>query len=194
MLCRLFPFLEDKELYNKLQIDDVGRYSITKPHHAKIINNIIKEYIKSEHTIIVDAMASVGGNTISFTDLTSSVVAVEVDDTRSEALDNNIKIYGIEDKVLLFRSNYLTLYDKLEQDIVFLDPPWGGINYKNFDEIRLFIDNICIIKFINELKKYSKLVVLKCPIKIDLKYIKKVTVWDTLDIYDLNNMKIIVFN
>ena len=43
MLCRLFPFLEDKELYNKLQIDDVGRYSITKPHHAKIINNIIKE-------------------------------------------------------------------------------------------------------------------------------------------------------
>ena len=75
-----------------------------------------------------------------------------------------------------------------------MDPPWGGINYKNFDEIRLFIDNICIIKFINELKKYSKLVVLKCPIKIDLKYIKKVTVWDTLDIYDLNNMKIIVFN
>ena len=194
MLCRLFPFLEDKELYNKLQIDDVGRYSITKPHHAKIINNIIKEYIKSEHTIIVDAMASVGGNTISFTDLTSSVVSVEVDDTRAEALDNNIKVYGIEDKVLLFRSNYLTLYDKLEQDIVFLDPPWGGINYKNFDEIRLFIDNICIIKFINELKKYSKLVVLKCPIKIDLKYIKKVTVWDTLDIYDLNNMKIIVFN
>ena len=160
MLCRLFPFLEDKELYNKLQIDDVGRYSITKPHHAKIINNIIKEYIKSEHTIIVDAMASVGGNTISFTDLTSSVVSVEVDDTRAEALDNNIKVYGIEDKVLLFRSNYLTLYDKLEQDIVFLDPPWGGINYKNFDEIRLFIDNICIIK-INQLIKTGKAKVIK---------------------------------
>ena len=37
----------------------------------------------------------------------------------------------------------------LKQDVVFIDPPWGGKNYKSKKNLDLFLSNINIIKILN---------------------------------------------
>jgi hypothetical protein len=55
--------------------------------------------------------------------------------------------------------------DFLNQDIIFIDPPWGGKNYKSIDKINISIDEYTLEDICNHLIKNSlaKLIVLKLP-------------------------------
>ena len=120
----IFPY---HNRLNKIQIDEEGLYSISSKNVSKFISNIIKKYIRNniyDDIIITDATAGVGGNTISFLQNYGNINAIEIDSDRFSYLKNNINIYDILKKVKLYNSDYTLIYDKLEQDIVFIDPPW----------------------------------------------------------------------
>ena len=42
---------------------------------------------------------------------------------------NNIDFYNLEN-INLINTDYLKIMENMIQDIVFMDPPWGGRNYK----------------------------------------------------------------
>ena len=188
----IFPY---HNRLNKIQIDEEGLYSISSKNVSKFISNIIKKYIRNniyDDIIITDATAGVGGNTISFLQNYGNINAIEIDSDRFSYLKNNINIYDILKKVKLYNSDYTLIYDKLEQEIVFIDPPWGGKNYKDNNNIDLKLSNIDLSLICNNLKNNTKLIVLKVPQNFNFKKFYNNILYKFVHIHKLNKMDIIV--
>jgi predicted RNA methylase len=184
--------------YNDLKIDDIGKYSITLPRKADAITKLILTYIKStsiaEHVTITDATAGVGGNVLSFCKYGINVNAVELDTERFEYLKHNVSKY--EYNVNLYNNNYLDIYETIKQDIIFIDPPWGGPEYKKSDEIILSLNDISLEDICNNIfiKKLAKLTVLKLPYNYNLNHMKN-KILCPFNIYNLKNiLMIFIFN
>ena len=176
-ISRIFPKLRNIEDINLLKIDKVGEYSISIPEDAYKTTKIIKNLsgkIGLKNIVITDATASVGGNTISFSQNFEEVNAIEIDSNRFEYLKNNLNLYNIKN-VKLFNSDFLHLIKLVKQDVLFIDPPWGGKDYKSKGEILLNISNISLEKICNDVleQKISKIVVLKLPINYNIKFFNK---------------------
>lgn len=154
----------------KLQITDKGIYSISKPYLSEWICNIIlnnidltNEYIK-ENIILTDGTAGIGGDLIYFSKYFKEVNGIELDKTHFEVLKNNIKdVLNIEN-IKLFHNNYCNIYNKLKNDIVYLDPPWGGKNIYKKKDVMLYLGNDKIFNIINRLYDIGiKYIFLKIP-------------------------------
>jgi 16S rRNA G966 N2-methylase RsmD len=184
--------------YDHLKIDDISKYSITLPNRADIISRIILSYFNiTENSInriiITDATAGVGGNVLSFCKYKLDVNAVEIDKDRFSYLLENIKEYNYND-VMVYNRDYVEIYEDIKQDVIFIDPPWGGVEYKNvLSELTLKlgsmeIEELCIN--INR-KKLSKITVLKLPYNYNINYIKcKINI--PMTIYRMKNILLVV--
>ncbi|CAN0481895.1 unnamed protein product, partial [Laminaria digitata] len=94
----------------------------------------------TEATAVVDATACVGGNAISFANSFQEVWAVEIDPDRFKLLRGNVKkavgSAAASRGVRFFNSDFLDFLEAekseigAKQPVVFLDPPWGGSDYK----------------------------------------------------------------
>ena len=116
-------------------------------------------------------MACVGGNTLSFSSYFKNVNAIEINTTRFQYLVHNMKEYE-KNNILFYNDNYLNLINKLDQHIVFIDPPWGGPIYKSQykmdimiqkdskDEKEVKLDEIIDDIFINPI---TKMIIYKLP-------------------------------
>jgi len=178
-----FPDMANKNI----MMDDVAKYSITLPEKADMISEIIKKnyhlnYQTDDMTqlTITDAMACVGGNTLSFAKSFKSVNANEINITRYQYLVNNMKEYNMEN-ISFYNSNYLNLINKLKQHIVFIDPPWGGPIYKSQYKMDIIIntdDNkeIKLHEIIDDILKdenETKMIIFKLPINHNIDNFKK---------------------
>jgi len=128
-----FPDMTNKNIL----LDDVAKYSVTLPDKAQTISDIIRKNYQLifpeenlEELTITDAMACVGGNTLSFSSLFKTINANEINTTRYQYLIHNMKQYE-KTNISFYNDNYLNLINKLKQNIVFIDPPWGGPIYKS---------------------------------------------------------------
>lgn len=189
-----FPKLEDNN-YEKLQIDNVGKYSITIPKIADIITDIIYKLYKRIDITITDMTAGVGGNVISFANKFKHVNAIEIDKNRYDMLVNNIDIYNFKN-VNHYNENCLDIIHTLNQDVIFFDPPWGGIGYKNEKNIILTIDNIHIEEICNLLLDTNKCeyIVVKLPLNYNINYIKNSLPENReLIIHKLQKMLLVIF-
>jgi hypothetical protein len=79
---------------DKILIDDVGKYSITKPDKTHIIIDIIIKTMQTDKLVITDGTACIGGDTLAFSEKFTSVNSVELDKTRYEYLKHNMDIFG----------------------------------------------------------------------------------------------------
>tara|TARA_B110000858_G_C17770451_1_gene459332 strand:+ start:387 stop:1136 length:750 start_codon:yes stop_codon:yes gene_type:complete len=157
---------------NKLQISNIGRYSVSHPKDALTTANIIASYFKTKNITITDATANNGGNTIAFAKTFLKVQSVEIDKTEYDILVNNLKVYGITN-VDTLNEDYTKIMLTLKQDVVFMDPPWGGPSYKKKKLLKLKLGHHFIETLINKLKDKSKLIVLKVPFNYDFSYLFK---------------------
>jgi 16S rRNA G966 N2-methylase RsmD len=182
-----FPNMNNKHIL----MDDVAKYSITLPEKADMITEIIRKNYQLifptdnlDELIITDAMACIGGNTLSFSKCFKEVNANEINTTRFQYLVHNMKEYE-RTNISFYNDNYLNIIHKLKQHIVFIDPPWGGPIYKSqykmdimiqYDEeanqpvkeVKLdeIIDNI----FSDEM---TKMIIYKLPINHNIDNFKK---------------------
>jgi predicted RNA methylase len=194
ILESIFPEYGDIDV-TKLQTDEEGLYSISSKNVSKFICNIIKKYIRNneyDNLIITDATAGIGGNTLSFILNYGIVNSIEINKTRFEYLVNNVKVYGLQDNVKFYCEDFTKIYSNLNQDIVFIDPPWGGKDYKNNNLIDLKLSNIDISLICNNLKTKSKLIVLKVPQNFNFKKFYSNIIYKFVHIHKLNKMDIIV--
>jgi len=165
---KYFPYIS-KEFHNKLKIDDVGLYSISTPKNADIVSKIIKKNFFSQNIIVTDAMAGVGGNTLSFSTFFYYINAIEIDSIRFNYLVSNIALYD-KLNILCIKGDYLDLIYKIYQDVIFIDPPWGGKNYKDFETLSLTIGNFTLEDLCEKIRndKICKMIILKLPLNYNI--------------------------
>nr|AEX62675.1 putative methyl transferase [Moumouvirus Monve] len=151
---------------------------------------------RTKHLVITEMTAGVGGNVLNFAKYFKYVNAIEINKTRYEYLQNNIKLYNY-DNVNCYNNNSLDLLinnNDIAQDIIFFDPPWGGKNYKLHKNLRLnfgleTIENIC-----QELlsKNKANMIVMKLPSNYDFEFmLESLNIYNVIK-YSLDKMSIVI--
>ncbi len=197
----LFPYLQDKLRYNDLKIDIESISYISTCNQSRIITNIIKNSMKEyfmnpEEISITDMTAGVGGNTICFGMTFGHVNAIELDNTRAKYLENNIGIYSLTNVDVINDDSVHCIKD-LVHDVIFIDPPWGGFNYKSQDKIRLTLSDIELEDLVNLIlagtinNTIPKIIILKLPKNYDIEHLQNTVVADDINVQQLKKMLIV---
>jgi 16S rRNA G966 N2-methylase RsmD len=190
----------------KLMMTNKGIYSITKYDDAQwitdcIIDTICPQVNKEETNIlygynIIDATACIGGNTINFAKYFFNVIAIELNKIHYSVLKNNISALNINN-VTIHEGNFLDIIKEknIKSDIIFIDPPWGGFQYKVHKYFNLKLGNIPINEVIEKLLVEFEYVVLKAPINLNLNMLKDEITFYKMNIYKniKNNLLLITF-
>jgi len=176
-----FPPPPNPRDLEKLQLTTVGIYSITQPPMIEEMVKAIKEGCKRygltyENLTATETHAGVGGMSMRLARDLKHVNLVEINPIHANVIKNNLGVYNINPrKYKIIQDDYLNVFDKLEQDIIISDPPWGGTNYYENKKLRLGVDNIDIVYFINTLyyQKKIKMFVLFVPVNYDMDSFKE---------------------
>ncbi|OWZ13752.1 hypothetical protein PHMEG_00012866 [Phytophthora megakarya] len=181
-----------QRLVDKLHVDDpvdeVAEFSVTDFEMATKISQFVLDLFappkedttlengneeneateerKQYPLVVTDGTACVGGNVLSFCDFFTHVNAIENDSTRVQMLRHNLQILH-KTNAMCIHANYLDVMLELQQDVVFLDPPWGGPEYKDLDKVDLFLGGLPLHEICTQLQGNAKCIVLKVPSNFD---------------------------
>jgi 16S rRNA G966 N2-methylase RsmD len=172
----LFPFQKGVNK-SKLQLYHSSVYSMSLPFDSQEVCQKIKELLPDvvDKLSITDTTANVGGNTLAFSSNFTNVNAIEIDkDIYNSLVHNCNKIY-CHKNIRFYNDDCIEkvkeLDNKGEQDIIFIDPPWGGPSYKEHDKLQLFLSDTNIYDIIKDwyLNLHNlKLIIVKCPFNFDM--------------------------
>ena len=191
MLKRRFPAVNDVNIEN-LRITKEGLYSITRPSDANTITEFIRTHLGDlSQLVITDGTANVGGNVINFAQHFLYVQAVEWAKPTCDILRHNIEQYGFNN-VDIIQEDYTRIYPILHQDVIFLDPPWGGQGYLTQERINLSLSTMTISHLVNSLKGLTKLVVLKVPDNFNYTRFKREMNYEKVFRYRIYNYRLIL--
>ena len=127
--------------YSKLQTTEEGSYSITRRRDAEHIIHIIKNAVLDcETKSITDATGCIGGDTLNFATVFEKVHSIELNIDNYEALKNNVGVYGFTN-ITLYHGDCTEVY-KWASDALYIDPPWGGPNYRTIQNLNLYLGNV----------------------------------------------------
>lgn len=194
-----------------LKITDEGMYSITKSIDSIAIIRAMKSVIGEENIgglTIMDGTANVGGDTIRFAMNFNKVISVELDKENYDVLVNNVNVYresknsayGFDnpDKIITINDDITKVYNDLQifTDVLYLDPPWGGKGYKDFEEeeMVIFLSNLSLTRFIgNVLMSPSrpKYIFLKLPINYNIKSLKNMPYVFDMQVYTIRKFYLV---
>jgi trimethylguanosine synthase len=98
----------------------------------KIAEHLTK-ILPPEKTILIDAFAGAGGNSIAFalSGRFERIFAIEKDDEVIKCAKHNAEIYGVKNKIWFVKGDCFEVlpkqYKKMGKDaVIFASPPWGG--------------------------------------------------------------------
>lgn len=185
------------QLRSKIQFDDEALFSITENNVAKDISLIIVNLPGvNKNSTITDITACVGGNTISFSKFFKNVIAIEIDDTRFSMLKNNINVLNINNTKLIHGDAVSVLNtDTITQDVIFLDPPWGGPGYKSEKHLHMYLGKTDVQDFIADtLLGSAKWVVMKAPNNYAVEDLSRKLGPINISIIDLPKMKLLLMS
>lgn len=159
----LFRFVAP-EIRIQLRFDEEAFFSTTDQLTADRISKSLLTFIPRT-SLVVDATACVGGNTYSFAQHFARVRAFELDPRRAEMLAHNLRILGVSHNTRVMCGDAAQLCRREGPcDLVFVDPPWGGPEYKNQEEVDLFLaDRVPLEVFCREVAPYTSYISIKVP-------------------------------
>jgi hypothetical protein len=202
---RLFPNCHKiKNNLSKLLIDKESIAYITTPTTAYKIAKIINEYATKYNfkiNNIIDCTGCVGGDTIAFAQLFNNVISIEINKERYKFLLNNINVYELNNVTVINSCCINYIKESCASDIVYIDPPWGGKNYKHKQTITLNIGDISIEEFsygmFNGMFKEGepKILAIKLPKNYDYSFFcKNVNVDNNMNIikHQLNKIDLLI--
>lgn len=169
-------WLKPKNNFNKLQLTNIGIYSIAIKDICMAIPKIIKKYIPDKDIIITETTGGLGGLSICLINSCKLLNIVEITPIHSKVIENNLSIYNFDkNKYKIINDDYMNVMLELEQDVIVADVPWGGYAYKFEENINLGLNNVNIVCIINLLLKYKKfkLFILLIPYNFDINYFSK---------------------
>jgi predicted RNA methylase len=149
----------------KILIDEEAIYSTTDQVTANKISREIIRFVNKE-SIITDATACIGGSSYSFSKYFDNINAIEIDENRFNYLQNNIKLLECEN-VNCIHGDALEECLKLNQDVIFIDPPWGGPEYKKKNIVDLYLSDLPFSEVCKKLSQVCKYIIIKVPINFN---------------------------
>lgn len=193
-----YPFKVSSVDAMKLMMTNVGLYSISKPRATTQILNIIKDKLdflglKAENLVITDATAGLGGDTLPFSREFKAVNSIEIQEPHHTAVKKNAELFNLRN-INHVNADYTKIYDTLEQDIIFIDSPWGGTAYKTDakTELRMFGTDLLFNDFIKDIKKKNEniMLFLKCPVTYSVQKLDEdlYGLVDKIDNFDVNGV------
>lgn len=150
----------------KLLLDDEAMYSTTDQVTAEKIATTVAEHIPTTGQII-DATACIGGSALAFADIFKSVIAIEKDPIKFEYLRHNILLLGLKDKVKCVQGDCIDECAKHMANGIFIDPPWGGPQYKNKNSLALSLSGMPLSDVCKMLACSTQYIILKVPTNFD---------------------------
>lgn len=156
----LFKFLP-KAIRQQIRLDEEALYSVTDQATAdKITLELLK--VVPATAILTDGTACIGGNTFSFSRSFQRVNAVELEPTKFRYLKHNMEVLGVEN-VSCYSGDILEYVNLLDQSLLFLDPPWGGPDYKQKQRVHLSLSGVPLDEVCRRFAPTTTYIALKTP-------------------------------
>ena len=161
----------------------------------KIIESFCADINKElKNLTIIDATGGGGGDSISFCKEFMNVISIEYNKETFEILKNNINCYNFTN-IHIINDDSLKIIPKItHHDIIYIDPPWGGSDYKNHKKLNLEFGSLPLEKVISiffdekEMACIPFIIVLKLPLNYNME--KMYNLLDPLDLQiHLYNLK-----
>lgn len=162
---RYYPKIKGVNIHD-IQITSEGKYSISDNESSKKLVYLITKYFKKTDLVITDGTGNNGSDTIALALTFKTVNSIELNDINYKVLKNNIEVYKLKN-VNIYKGSSLEHFKKINQDVIYIDAPWGGTNYKENERIELYMDNKNLGQIFNENKEYAKLFIFKLPKNYD---------------------------
>lgn len=164
--------------YRQFHIDGrVSSYSSLLPKHIESLTEILDTWKKSGKIkridSVIDATAHIGCDTVflaNYYKITSGV-SFEISERVYRLLSENISRAGLDHIVQASLGSCVDGVDSLTKkyDMLYLDPPWGGRNYRAEAKMNLSLDDVPVTTLIHRWLKGDRCEVLlyKTPLNID---------------------------
>lgn len=152
----------------KFKLNKEGKFSITKPFESNQIIKYIKKIVGDlKDKIVTDATSCMGGDLINFSKVAKMVNGVEINKENFDLLRENCKTFNCNN-INLYNEDYLNIYKTLNQDILYIDPQWGGPEYKEKDEIVLYLGQYKLEDLLYKLleEKITNYIFVKVPMNV----------------------------
>lgn len=146
-----FPYKKGVS-YSKLKMTPEGEYSITKRSDGETLLKHMKSVLGTlEDKHITDLTGNVGGDTILFGLHFKKVDSIELNTENYNALKNNVSVFGLPN-VTLHQGDSTKLFN-WKTDVLYIDAPWGGPDYKDKEKLDLYLGTKRIDVFVKEVLK-----------------------------------------
>lgn len=188
--------------YNSLRITDEGMYSLTKHIDSVAIIRAMKNIIGEENIgglTIMDGTANVGGDTIRFGMYFKSVIGVELNDDNFDVLNHNVGVYRPRlNNISVIKGDILdeSVYQQVHTDVLYLDPPWGGKGYKDYDEEKMviFLSNVSLTQFIGNVllnQVRPSYIFIKLPINYNIDSLRDMPYVNDMQVYKIRKFYLV---
>ena len=182
-------FKGDGGILTKIEHIYKEKYSYTHKKEADYLSSFIKDIVKNDlnNTLIVDGTTSLGGNLKSFIYHFKNIIGIEINQIRFNKLlhllnlkfkyvfsknKENIFSYKTNKKNIILINDSFNKYienickHNMKNIIIYLDPPWGGKNYKEYNNIILGLAGFPLHLLVENIKKINKdtYIILKLPL------------------------------
>jgi len=160
-----FPPPDNEQAAQKLRLTNIGVWSMATPDVAEKISQVILSYFQPGASLTVtESCGNMGGNTINFARHFAQVQTTEIVPLHCDVLKSNLAQYTYTTgKVIVYCADFLDVMDKLQQDVIYMAPPWGGIGYETQQNLDLFLDNVHLGDIVNALLDRVQLVAMYVP-------------------------------
>ena len=159
------------EQFTKLLFTDESIYSSSKKEGSQLLKNIIYENLQDENIIITDGTANIGTDSIYLSNYFKKINSIEISNINHKALTNNINVFN-RDNINPILGDVITEINNLDQDVIYIDAPWGGRNYKKNENMKLYLGDMEILDFYKNFKNKAKIFVFKIPYNYNFEYLK----------------------
>jgi len=136
--------------YSALKMTPEGEYSITRRADGKkLLQKMISVVGTTKRKHITDLTGNVGGDTIMFALHFGHVESIELDRENYEALKHNVETFKLKN-VTLHHGDSTRIFN-WKTDILYVDPPWGGPDYKEKENLDLFLGKERIDEYLTDI-------------------------------------------
>lgn len=162
--------------YDGFEVTEQSSMYSLLPFQISQVGFFLKKYMPQLSTI-VDGTSHVGCDVIHMANLYygATIYAYEMDNDVYNLLVKNIQYYTKYfrwdgEKIHSTHQDFTTV-KKFQTDLLYLDPPWGGKEYKEMKEVSLYLSGIPVQQIIADWldNGYAQYVVLKAPFNFNVK-------------------------
>ncbi|KAL1998594.1 hypothetical protein VTN02DRAFT_5923 [Thermoascus thermophilus] len=162
-------------------LTDDAWFGVTPEPVANKIAEHIADSAPAGRSILVDAFAGAGGNTIAFarSGRWKRVYAIEKDPAVLRCAKHNAEVYGVGNKITWFEGDCFEilknqLKDLAPYSVIFASPPWGGPGYRSDEVFSLrHMEPYPLRKLYAEFSAFTEHMVLYLPRTSDVRQLAK---------------------